>query len=601
MWTNDSRRFLLEHFDIISQFPSQIYCSALPSCPAPSWLKKYYSMELSQAVKVVKGVSAEWKACSRTIMVDDIPDVLLYKNNIIAVGLDTGKIIVLDALTGSQTAILSGHRDPTSLVFSSDGKLLVSGSEDGTIELWDVQTGGIVETFCSHTGPVYSVSILPDSTRIASGSDEAIFLWDVQTRECHYFLRLQDGVDYVGFSPMSSGYLISISDSKIQQWDINGHKVGPEYDGFQIIFSSDNTQFALCNENSVIIQKSVSGEIITELLLPEDDPPEYCCFSPDCRLVAVSTENTIYVWDISNPDSHLVGTIQLEEIKSIVFSSPSCLISGSYNESYDGFVKFWEVGALSTASISSAPESTLPPSTEIIFVSLQVSEGIAISGDSSGVVKIWSISDGLCKASFQTAATQRFYGDAQMIDGRLLFIWGSESKIHIWDSGRGKIPQMLEVSTLSGVRISEDGSKVFIMDDENHRIKAWSIWKWELVGEVELGERQRDNEVNLSPFHASGSKVWIQFEDSTTRGWDFEISGSSPIQLPDTPSKKLCLDGFFWKTNEFIVMDMATGKEVFRVSKEAGGVDSVRWDGQYLIVGCEDGEVLIFDFYHLIS
>ena len=70
-WTNDSQRFLLEHFDMISGSPSHIYYSALPLSPPSSWLKNSYSVELKQAVKVVKGPRAGWGACSRTVSLKD--------------------------------------------------------------------------------------------------------------------------------------------------------------------------------------------------------------------------------------------------------------------------------------------------------------------------------------------------------------------------------------------------------------------------------------------------------------------------------------------------------------------------------------------------
>jgi WD40 repeat protein len=96
-----------------------------------------------------------------------------------------GDIIILDAITGSQMAVLSGHTWVNCLTFSSDGKSLVSGSDDKTVKLWDMQTGGVVKTFHGHTQWVWSVSISADHTRIASGSgDHTICLWDIQTGEC---------------------------------------------------------------------------------------------------------------------------------------------------------------------------------------------------------------------------------------------------------------------------------------------------------------------------------------------------------------------------------------------------------------------------------
>jgi WD40 repeat protein len=149
---NDSQRFLLDHFDTIKNSPSHIYCSALPFCPSSSWLHKYYSAEFSQEVKVVKGVPAGWGKCSRTVTLDEPITSLSCWNNTIAVGFWNGDITILDAVTGSQTATFSGHTNTVRcLVFSSDGRSLVSGSYDKTVKLWDMQTGGVVKTFSGHT------------------------------------------------------------------------------------------------------------------------------------------------------------------------------------------------------------------------------------------------------------------------------------------------------------------------------------------------------------------------------------------------------------------------------------------------------------------
>ena len=144
--------------------PPHIYHSALPFSPSPSWLHKYYATELSQEVRVVRGLPGDWGTCSRTASFDD--DTILslaHWKDTIAVGLGSCNIITLNAITGSQIAILSGHTGwVRSLAFSLDGVLLLSGSGDETVKLWDVQTGGVVKTFHGHTGEVLCVSISPD-------------------------------------------------------------------------------------------------------------------------------------------------------------------------------------------------------------------------------------------------------------------------------------------------------------------------------------------------------------------------------------------------------------------------------------------------------
>ena len=96
-WTNDSQRFLLEHLDTIHDSPSHIYHSALPFSPTSTWLREHYSSELSQEVKVVRGLLAGWGICSRTVSLGtDIYEVSCW-NNTIALGSAHKDIVMLDA------------------------------------------------------------------------------------------------------------------------------------------------------------------------------------------------------------------------------------------------------------------------------------------------------------------------------------------------------------------------------------------------------------------------------------------------------------------------------------------------------------------------
>jgi len=596
-WADDSQRLILEHFDTICNSPSQLYYSALPLSPPSSWLHKYYPAELLRVAVMIKGAEAGWGKCSRTVILDSHTWVLSYWNNTIAFGSVEGNITIIDAITGSQMGVLSGDLTEVGcLVFSADGELLVSGSGEKTVKLWDVQTGGIVKTFYGHTKFVLSVSISADCTMIASGSvDNTIRLWDIQTQECLWIIEQQGHIESVSFSPTDPQHVISISCGEVRQWDVNGHQIPPTYDGTHIAFSPDHTQFALCNGQVVTVQSSDSGAIVAEFYVANDNT-SYCCFSPDGRLIAAAADRTAYVWDVTNPDPHLVETFigHTDKITALVFSSPSSLISASW----DYTVKFWRIGALSIDPVIADLGSILSTSLSICSVSLQARAEVAISCDNEGVVKIWDISTGLYKESFQTPAKDCSWRDVQLIDGKLIMVWEKNKKIYIWDINNGEFLQTVDVplSRYCGLRISGDGSKVFCLVDES--IQAWSIYTGELVGEVKL-----EGYWYFDPLQMDGSRICIQCWGSSTHGWDFGILGSPPIQLSDMSTTRPPLNltrGISWEIGEpYWITDTVTGKKVFQLSGRYADPNRVRWDGQYLVAGYQSGEVLILDFHHV--
>ena len=547
---------------------------------------------------MVKGLSAEWGACSRTVSQDSLILALSYWNNTVAAGSGSGSITIFDAVTGSQAAVLSGHTDwVRSVVFSSDGRLIVSRSDDATVKLWDVQTGGVIKTFHGHASWVRSVSISADHTRIASGSDDnTIRLWDITTGECLCTMQ-QEAISHVSFSPTDPQHIISISNNKVSEWDINGHQLSPTYNGTHIAFSPDHTQFALCYGNAVTVQNSDSRAIVAEFHVAGDDT-SYCCFSPDGRLIAAAAGNTAYVWDITSPDPHLIDTFvgHISGITSLVFSSPSSLISGSN----DCSIKFWRIGVLSIDPIATGQQSTSPP---ICSVSLQSKAGIAVSHDEDGVVKTWDISTGLCKATFQIPAARGVgpsESDAKLIDGRLIIVWYKDEKVHIWDTGTGELLQTLDTLHCNCLRISGDGSRFFSLHVGS--IQAWSMWTWEPVGEVKL---ELWGGPYLDSLCIDSSRVRIHSTGSSAQeGWDFGISGSSPVPFdPSTGRPHLdFIGGAFWQTDgPCWIKDTVTGKVVFRLSGRYENPIGVQWDGQYLVAGYGSGEILILDFHDVYS
>ena len=591
-WINDARHFLLEHFDTIHKSPSQIYHSALPSCPSSSWLRKCYSSGFLNEVEIVRGLPTEWGPCSRTISLDAVPLAISCWNTNVAVGLTSGGIVILKTATGSQRAFLFGHRGQVSSVtFSLDGTLLASGSYDKTIKLWDVQTGGVVKTFSGHGYRVSSVSISTDNVMIASGSGgKTTHLWNVQTGARHQVGKQTDSVDHVSFLPMSSQNFISISDNKIQQWDISGHQIEPEYTGHHIAFSLDGIKLALCNNSAITIQDTKSGADIAKFHVISGTA-QHCCFSPDGSLIGASVDSTAYVWNITSPDPHPIHTFtgHSDDINALAFSSSSSLISVSSDKS----VKFWQIGTSSTVSVETgSPTCHLA---QAMSVTLQVGQGIIITSDSNGVVRILDILTGTCKKSVQTPLQKSYKRDIQLIDGRLTVVWYTEGKIHIWDAEKKKL--LFEVIgphfQVLNPKISGDGSKVFCLDGDF--IRAWSIWTGQEITKVTL-----KNPLFVRFLTVEGSRVWTYNYQSEWEGWDFKFP-DSPIQLSKQHPCILHPDNtILWDIGQSRIQDIASRKVLFQLSVGLGMPVNVGWYGRHFVACFESGEVLVLDLGNVL-
>ena len=570
-WANDGQRFLLEHFDAIRISPSHIYCSALPFCPSSSWLHKCYNAESSQEVKVVKGVPAGWGKCSRTVALDSIITCLSYRNSTIAFGFEDGDIIILDAATGSQTANFSGHTDAVScLVFSSDGRSLVSGSQDETVKLWDIQTGMVIRTFSGHTGIIFSISISADFAIIASGSlDGSICLWSIHSGKCNHVINQEGPVFHVRFSPTDPQHLLSVCDGKVHQWNTSGHQAGPIYDGSNIAFSPEGTQFAICNEESVTIQNSSSGATVTKLHMENRADPQNCCFSPNGKLVAVSDDSFIHIWDITSSDPHLIDTFHegFGDVSTPVFSSSSSLISVAQYK----FIKFWQISFPSTnlAEVDSGSTSFISPGDRLL--NLQAKDGIIITSEKEAL-KVWDTSTRLCKASFQIPPRGFSKEHAQLGNGRLIFTWYGNKTINLWDAEEGKLLWAVEAhGHIHDIKISQDGSRVFCLYLES--IQALSAEMGNIMGQVKV------KPVSLYLIHhltVDGSWAWVHYSDSEYQGWDFGISDAPPIQLHDvSPNQHYLNSTLQWDPSLRGIKDEATGKVVFWVPEKYRGIFDV--------------------------
>ena len=100
-----------------------------------------------------------------------------------AIGLEDGKVLMVDAAGKAATKTFTGHAQPAyALGFSNDGKYLLSGDEQAKIFLWDTTKASKVREFPRDRGHIRGISSLwfakGDKTFISVGKDDAFAVWN---------------------------------------------------------------------------------------------------------------------------------------------------------------------------------------------------------------------------------------------------------------------------------------------------------------------------------------------------------------------------------------------------------------------------------------
>lgn len=137
------------------------------------------------------------------------------------------KVILWDVPRRTKLAALEYESLVWSVVFSPDGRWLVSTHADGAILVWDVVERQRVANLNEHSGAVYAVAYARDGSRIAStGEDGSIIIWNAATgKKEAVLIGHQSKAIGVGFLP-DGNHLVSCGfQESLILWDIERRAV----------------------------------------------------------------------------------------------------------------------------------------------------------------------------------------------------------------------------------------------------------------------------------------------------------------------------------------------------------------------------------------
>ncbi|MDG2424143.1 MAG: protein kinase [Phycisphaerales bacterium] len=459
--------------------------------------------------------------------------------------------------------VLNGHEDlVTSMVFSEDGKTLVTGSYDGTVRTWNTETGTQGLTLNGHEGEIFSVFTDPACDNIYSyGSDDHIVTWDTETgtqigRQPGHGRRLLDlhssGGNMVSAWSSVPGigkYDVLVHDHEDDKKvaHLIGHKSNPlsgdfdssgrrlvTGDGLGIVRTWDLqtatpllslngskkqiTDVSFSVDDSILGSASKSGKEMNiwdaesgELVTTMGGSLAYIELSPDGRHLATCEQNIVRFLDFNHPEEVVPLFGHSGEILCMALSPDGHVLATGDRF---GSIRLWDVSfvdELELFHMESGPRSW------------EVGPGDRLIGmrGANGDLEIKCGITGKLLASISIEG-EKHHTPAIAFSQKRNLLGIVHTDVSILDLDTGEVQQVISCSDghINNVTFSPDGS-VLAVTIQNEQSGEGSVFLHDVdTGNLIYSIKAHESWINATEFHPDGSQFATASADNTIKSWD---------------------------------------------------------------------------------
>jgi WD40 repeat protein len=482
----------------------------------------------------------------------------------LALGTDNDQAIrIFDPATGKLNRKITGHeKAAVVVVYSKDGKLLVSASKDKTARIWNAATGKELHRF-QEPEEVEDVALSPDCKLLAVKTHKIVRLWDVASgKEVHRFEHSSMDRRSLAFSPDgkvlgSNGVLWDSATGK-QVCQCEGEPWGV------MTFSPDGKTIATGGWKGVVFlfDSATGKELPVSRAAWNRGAQNVVGFTPDGK--------ELLLHSINGPGISLCETATGKEIREFatdkedpgaVVLSPDgkTLAAGTYS----GTLFLWDAATGKSLYQLKAPgaESFNGPQWLVAFAPDGRTFAAAAGQD---VIRLREVVTG--------KELQQFSGHNGQIrslffmpDGKTLVSTGNDETKRFWDVANGKERKERLRQTGVVLAVSPDGRLVFVVE-----FKGGQVFH---IQEVATGREVRRFPViypNIGAFSPDGKTLAVY---------------ASGDYVPDT-------------ARPILLLEVATGKERMKLAGHRGrelGQMAFSGNGRMLASGSSDKTALVWD------
>jgi len=461
-------------------------------------------------------------------------------------------ITVWETATGRRVQTLTAESNVASVVFSPDGKRILSGGYRRPSIVWDLQKGK--ELFRVRDIVAYAAAYSPDGTRMVTNIlDRTARVWDARTgRQVAVLRGHARDVTAVAFSPNGKRVMTGCEDGTTKVWDVE----------------SGRELLSMGSGSTIVISVR---------------------FSPDGkRGVTLDRGGAEKTWDLTT--GRRLGVVQRESgLSSPPSYSPQGKLAATASR---GIVRIWE----STGETGPAVlKGHIGP---VLALAFSPNGKLLLTGGGDKTVKLWDTET--CKQTLSFAGSDLgsgvgFGAFAFSPDGRRVVIVGDSKTGSIWDTESGKVLQTLEghEDRILAAVFSQDGLRLLTASTDR-TARTWDA----RTGREILVVKLPTEPFWSAAFSPDGGGLLTRGPDGVGRLWDLE-HGRELAVLEGQP-RSACRIAFSpdGRRAAFaqVIWDMEQGGELVRLGGHPAGVASAAFstDGSRLLTGGMDGQVKVW-------
>ena len=424
-------------------------------------------------------------------------------------------------LTGSllnhSNFISQGHTQSiNSVVYSPDGKRILSASKDKTIKEWSTSTGKCLRTLKGHTDIVNSISYHPDGTKVISGSvDSTVREWDLaKNQEINKWKAHEKSVTCVEYTADGNHFFSSSLDKTVKYWSVKENNELAVFSNFtnpviKLSVHPDGQKFVTATREATFQEWQLEQEAPIQVFEGHEGPVETVLYNPDgSRILSAAYDLKIKEW--STETGQVLQTFEGNAKPAIdIHYIPNQM--GMISCGGDT-IKEWDLTTgecrrtLTTSAVSS--------------IAYHPTKKRLTSGSWNNMINEWEAFTGRRLQTFE-GYTNQVTSLVLSSDNQFLYSGASDNSIRKWDTATGICVQTFDEhsDTITSISLSKN-NQFILSSSEDGTLKIWSVRTGQCFRTIETEQ----GELTAATFNSNDKKIisaghHLESHKSTLKEW----------------------------------------------------------------------------------